>query len=388
VHDEERIFDRDWKHLLPTGSPLVLRKWLSRANLQHKRLAIFRSFSIMHKIKIIKKNPPKGFGGSGLTFQELIRVENLQTTFSLDSYDINVVDNVSFAIGKGEIFGLVGESGSGKTMTALSILRLVTAPGRVTKGRVIFEGQDLLKMSATRMEAIRGGRIGMIFQEPMTALNPVIRVGDQLTEVLSVHLGLTRSAQKEMVFELLKRIGFDNPRQSFLKYPHQLSGGQRQRILIAISMACQPSLIIADEPTTALDVATEGQILCLLQDLVSQRRMSMLFITHNLHLIRSLGARIGIMYAGRLLELNKVSDFFHEPLHPYSKGLLDSIVGLKGDEQELRAIPGSVPRLSELPKGCTFSPRCPSATSRCKETEPQMIQVGEYKWVRCYLFQD
>jgi oligopeptide/dipeptide ABC transporter ATP-binding protein len=318
----------------------------------------------------------------------LLTMSEVNVGFFTGSSIINAVDNVSLHINKGEVFGLVGESGSGKTMTALSIMRLVPPPGRIISGEVLFEGNDLLALSEKQMEFVRGKKISMIFQEPMTSLNPVFRVGEQVAEILSIHTELTKKEVEEKTIELLKSVGFDEPRQKYNQYPHQLSGGQRQRILIAISMACNPSLIIADEPTTALDVATEGQILCLLQDLVQKNRMSMLFITHNLHVMKSMGSRIGIMYAGRIVEENFVDDFFCESLHPYSEGLLDSIVRLKGTAERLKAIPGSVPKLTELPSGCKFHPRCKHVMPKCKTEEPHLITIEKGKRVRCYLFQD
>lgn len=318
----------------------------------------------------------------------LLTMSEVNVGFFTGSSIINAVDNVSLHINKGEVFGLVGESGSGKTMTALSIMRLVPPPGRIVSGEVLFEGNNLLALSEKQMEFVRGRKISMIFQEPMTSLNPVFTVGDQVAEILSIHTELTKKEVEEKTIDLLKKVGFDEPRQRYNQYPHQLSGGQRQRILIAISMACNPSLIIADEPTTALDVATEGQILCLLQDLVKKSRMSMLFITHNLHIMKSMGSRIGIMYAGRIVEENFVDDFFREPLHPYSDGLLDSIVRLKGTAERLKTIPGSVPKLTQLPSGCKFYPRCKHVMPKCKIEEPTYMNVGKDKWVRCYLFQN
>ena len=320
--------------------------------------------------------------------QELLKMSDVNVSFFSESSAIRAVDNVNLAINRGEIVGLVGESGSGKTMSALSIMRLVPPPGQVISGKILFEENDLLKLSEKQLENVRGRRISMIFQEPMTSLNPVFRVGDQIAEILSIHTDITKKDIKEKALQLLKNVGFDEPDQKYIQYPHQLSGGQRQRILIAISIACNPSLLIADEPTTALDVATEGQILCLLKDLILQHQMSMLFITHNLHVIKSLGIRIAIMYAGRILEENKVVDFFREPLHPYSKGLLESVVWLKGTEKKLKTIPGFVPKLSELPQGCKFHPRCKRIMAICKDKEPSLINIGENKWVRCYLYQN
>jgi len=323
-----------------------------------------------------------------LESQELLKMSDVNVSFFTESSVIRAADNVNLTINRGEIYGLVGESGSGKTMTALSIMRLVPPPGQVISGKILFEGGDLLQLSEKQLEDVRGRRISMIFQEPMTSLNPVFRVGDQIAEILSIHTDMTRKDIKEKALQLLKNVGFDEPEQKYIQYPHQLSGGQRQRILIAISIACKPSLVIADEPTTALDVATEGQIICLLQDCIMQYQMSMLFITHNLHVIKSLGNRIGIMYAGRILEENMVVDFFREPLHPYSKGLLESVIGLKGDDKKLKTIPGFVPKLSELPQGCKFHPRCNYVMPKCKDEEPSLLKLGENKWVRCYLYQN
>jgi peptide/nickel transport system ATP-binding protein/oligopeptide transport system ATP-binding protein len=320
--------------------------------------------------------------------QKLLQMFDMNVSFATESSIARAVDNVSLHINKGEIFGLVGESGSGKTMTALSIMRLIPYPGKIMNGKILFEEDDLLQLSVSQMESIRGRKISMIFQEPMTSLNPVFRVGDQVAEILSLHFNLTNKEAYNKTLELLRKVGFDEPKQKYIQYPHQLSGGQRQRILIAIAVACNPPLVIADEPTTALDVATEGQILCLLQDLVQQNQMSMLFITHNLHIIKILGIRVGIMYAGRLLEVNIVHDFFQEPLHPYSVGLLESVVWSKVTQDELSAIPGSVPNLAALPRGCKFHPRCGHCMPRCEIEEPPFINIGENKWVRCYLYQN
>ncbi len=316
-----------------------------------------------------------------------VAVNNLNTSIILNADIIRAVDSVDFFIRKGEIFGLVGESGCGKTMTALSIMRLVPSPGKIVKGKIIFEGVNLADLSEKQMEQIRGNKIGMIFQEPMTALNPVLRVGEQIAETLIIHRNLKNKEAKQRTLELLKQVGFDEPEKKYIQYPHQLSGGQRQRVLIAIAISCDPLLVIADEPTTALDVATESQILCLLNELIARYSMSMLFITHNLNIIRKLAQRVGIMYAGRLLEQNFVSDFFDKPLHPYSRGLVESIIGLSGTEKRLKTIPGSVPRLSEMPDGCKFHPRCAYVMPVCKEEEPPMFNTGNEKWVKCYLYQ-
>ncbi|MCX5807022.1 MAG: ABC transporter ATP-binding protein [Proteobacteria bacterium] len=316
-----------------------------------------------------------------------ISVTGLNTSFITDSYIVRAVEGVSFDIMKGQIFGLVGESGCGKTMISLSIMRLVPSPGKITEGQIIFEGRDLVQLTGTEMESIRGDRIGMVFQEPMTALNPVIRIGEQISETIVIHKHVQMNEAKERSIDLLKQVGFDEPEKRYMQYPHQLSGGQRQRVLIAIAISCNPSLIIADEPTTALDVVTESQILFLLKELVRQYNTSMLFITHNLNIVRKLCNIISIMYAGRILEQSSVDDFFKEPLHPYSKGLLNSVFGFGGTEKRLTAIPGFVPKLSEIPEGCKFHPRCTSVMPICKEKEPLMIEKSEGRCVRCFLYE-
>ncbi len=318
----------------------------------------------------------------------IIKINNLCTSFITHSNEINVVNNLNFSIDKAKVFCLIGESGSGKTMTALSIMRLIPLPGKIVNGEILFEGKDLLMLTNKEMESIRGNRIGMIFQEPMTALNPVIKIGEQIIETILTHKDIDRDEAKERVIELLRQVGFDEPEKRYLQYLHQLSGGQRQRVLIAMAISCKPSLLIADEPTTALDVATESQILYLLKELITNQRMSMLFITHNLNIIKKFGDYIGIMYAGRMMEEASVDDFFNEPLHPYSRGLIDSIFAFKGDEKRLKVIPGYVPKLTELPNGCKFNPRCVYAMPKCYKEEPEFKKIGEGRWIRCYLYQD
>ncbi len=306
----------------------------------------------------------------------LLDVIGLNTRFFTEDGVIPAVNDVSFTIKKGEIFGLVGESGSGKTVTAHSIMGLVHPPGRVVSGQIIFEGSDLLTLGQKQMEDVRGNRIGMVFQEPMTALNPVLRIGEQIAEVIDIHKVSSGNETRKRTLELLRQVGFDEPEKRYIQYPHQLSGGQRQRVLMAIAIACNPSLIIADEPTTALDVATESQILGLIEGLIEKLEMSMLFITHDLTIVRSMGQSVGLMYAGRMVERNSVGEFFKKPLHPYGEGLLESIYGFSGSGR-LKAIPGSVPNLSELPKGCTFHPRCPYVMDICKGDEPVIKEGGE-----------
>lgn len=315
-------------------------------------------------------------------------IRDLKTDIMADGHTIHAVDGVSFAIDRGEVFGLVGESGCGKTMTALSVMGLVPPSVRIAGGSILFEGRDLAKLKGREMEDIRGNRIGMIFQEPMTSLNPVLRVGEQVAETISFHKDLSRKDIRDGSIELLKQVGLDEPEKRFVQYPHQLSGGQRQRVLIAMAISCDPALVIADEPTTALDVATESRILSLLNGLVADRGMSMLFITHNLNIIKKSAQRIGIMYAGRIVEKAPVGRFFSQPLHPYSKGLLDSVFGLAGSERRLKTIPGFVPRPTEMPRGCKFHPRCSFAMSLCREEEPPLFKKEDDRWARCFLYQD
>ncbi len=318
----------------------------------------------------------------------LLSVEDLSTFFVGGERPVKAVQNVTFGIGRGEAFGLVGESGCGKTMTALSIMRLVPIPGRIMNGRIIFEHRNLMDLSQQEMQQVRGGRIGMIFQEPLTSLNPVLRIGDQISETLITHRGVTARQARETSVELLGKVGLDHPDKRYFQYPHQLSGGQRQRVLIAIAVSCNPSMIIADEPTTALDVTIEDQILRLLESLIAHSDMSLLFITHNLHIIKRIANRVGVMYTGRMVEQSAVEGFFREPLHPYSRGLLDSIPEFTSGTKRLNAIPGSVPRLSELPSGCSFHPRCPHVMDRCRSEEPMMTEAKEERWVRCFLYQN
>jgi peptide/nickel transport system ATP-binding protein len=318
---------------------------------------------------------------------KLLSVSDLHTYFFSNGTITKAIDGIDFEMDKGEVFGLVGESGCGKTMTALSIMRLIPSPGKIVKGHILFEGRDLAQLTSSQMQSVRGDKIGMIFQEPLTSLNPVLRIGDQISESLIVHKALSTEEARRISVGLLQKVGFDAADKRYLQYPHQLSGGQRQRVLIAIAIACNPSLIIADEPTTALDVTIEAQILRLLQLLIAEYQLSMLFITHNLNVIRRIGTSVGIMYAGRMVEKGRVDQFFGEPLHPYSKGLLDSMPEFSRDQRRLRAIRGTVPRLSDLPQGCTFNPRCPYVMPRCKVEEPPMYEVGE-RWVRCYLYQN
>src|SRR4051794_9636786 len=299
----------------------------------------------------------------------LLAVEHLTTGFDVDARFVPAVIDVSFVLKPGETLGLVGESGSGKSLTATSIMRLVEPPGRIAGGRVIYKGRDLSGLSERQMEDIRGGEIALIFQEPMTALNPVFTIGNQIEETLRVHRRATRRTARARALELLEAVSIPDPARRIREYPHQLSGGLRQRALIAISLACNPSLVIADEPTTALDVTIQAQILDLLRELRERMGLSLLLITHDLGVVAEMADRVAVMYAGRIVEEAPVDALFAAPKHPYPRGLMASIPG-GAPGTRLRAIQGTVPPLGELPPGCAFAPRCPDRLETCDSRPP------------------
>jgi oligopeptide/dipeptide ABC transporter ATP-binding protein len=318
----------------------------------------------------------------------VIDVVDLHTSFFTDGGVVRSVRGVDLFIRRGETLGLVGESGSGKSVTAQSVMRLIPdPPGRITRGQVWFEGQDLVALPERRMQAIRGNGIAMIFQEPMTALNPVIRIGEQIAEVLRLHQKLPQQLAQQRAEELLRIVGISDSARRIDQYPFELSGGMRQRVMIAIALSCRPKLIIADEPTTALDVTTQAQILDLLLDLKEESGAAVLFITHDLGVVAETAQRVAVMYAGQIVELADVDDLFEGPLHPYTIGLLASIPDI--DEapagKELPAIPGTVPDLAHLPPGCAFQDRCPSVHQRCRSEEPPLVEGGARHQVRCWL---
>jgi oligopeptide/dipeptide ABC transporter ATP-binding protein len=316
----------------------------------------------------------------------LLRVQDLTTMFKLPSGTVKAVDHVSMELRRGETLGLVGESGSGKSMTALSILRLVQPPGETVGGPVEFNGRrDLLELPEREMREIRGAEIGFIFQEPMTALNPVYRVGDQIAEALQVHRKGTRSQAREKTLELLRAVRIPDPERRLHDYPHQLSGGMRQRVLIAIALACQPLLLIADEPTTALDVTIQAEILELLREMKERFHLALLLITHDLGVVAGHADRVAVMYAGRIVEEGAMREVFRSPKHPYTRGLLASIPG-GAPGQRLRAIEGTVPNLARLPPGCAFEPRCPDRFDLCPTAPPPAFEVGPGRSARCYLY--
>jgi oligopeptide/dipeptide ABC transporter ATP-binding protein len=314
----------------------------------------------------------------------LLSVEALTTVFDLPSGTVPAVDDVSFEIQRGQTLGLVGESGSGKSVTAFSIMRLVQPPGRIRSGRIGFRGRDLLQLSEREMCAIRGADISLIFQEPMTALNPVFTIGDQLREALLVHSKATRRDARTKAVELLEAVKMPGAASRVDDYPHQLSGGMRQRVLIAMAIACRPALVIADEPTTALDVTIQAQILDLLREMKTAFDLSLLLITHDLGVIAETADHVAVMYAGRIVEYGPVREVFQQPMHPYTRGLLASLpTGKPGSR--LSAIEGTVPMLGALPPGCAFNPRCPDRFDRCTTAPPADYVVGAERTAKCYL---
>jgi len=316
----------------------------------------------------------------------LLNVEDLKTHFFLDDGVVPAVDGVSFHLRKGETLAVVGESGSGKSITSLSIMRLVPAPpGRIVGGRITFAGEDLLAKSEKEMRDVRGNRISMIFQEPMTSLNPVYRVGDQIAESLVLHKRMKKKEALEQAVEMLRLTGIPSPEKRVRDFPHQMSGGMRQRVMIAMALCCQPELLIADEPTTALDVTIQAQILELMQELQRQMNTSIILITHDLAVVAEVADRAVVMYCGKVVEEAPVAELFENPLHPYTRGLLNSIPRLDEKVDRLFMIDGVVPNMLRLPPGCAFAPRCPEAREHCRETAPRLTRVAPGRLVSCLL---
>jgi len=319
---------------------------------------------------------------------ELLRVEHLTTQFRVDKNKIiKAVDNVSFSIDEGETLAIVGESGSGKSVTALSIMRLVPSPpGSIAGGEVFFKKQDLLKLSQKKMRAVRGNRISMIFQEPMTSLNPVFTVGSQIVEAIRLHMKLGEREARQRAIELLRSVEIPDPEKRLKTYPHQLSGGMRQRVMICMALSCNPKLLIADEPTTALDVTIQAQILDLIRKIRDEEKTAVLFITHDLGVVADIAHRAIVMYAGNIMEMGRVRDMFRNPLHPYTKGLLSAIPKLSTPRREtLFTIPGIVPDLSDLPEGCVFSTRCADCMEACRKSRPALKRMPDGRLARCFL---
>jgi len=328
------------------------------------------------------------------TVPHLLEVNNLQTQFPTRSGLVRAVDGVSFHLDRGELLGLVGESGCGKSITALSVMRLIAAPGRIVNGEILFDGKDLLRLSDAEMRQMRGDDIAMIFQDPMTSLNPVYTVGEQIAEALRLHRKLSRKDARLATIEAMREVAIPDPSRRVDDYPHQLSGGMRQRVMIAMALACNPKLLIADEPTTALDVTIQAQILELLNELRKQRDLAVLLITHDLGVVAEVADRVAVMYTGRIVEQSPVDELFARPKHPYTEGLLRSVPKLTSEhvakKERLETIEGIVPRPTDLPPGCHFAPRCPHRMPRCTEEEIPLYQLdgarGRGVEVRCVLY--
>ncbi len=307
----------------------------------------------------------------------LLEVRDLRTYFYTDDGVVKAVDGVEFEVKAGETIGIVGESGCGKSITAMSILRLIQSPpGKIVSGEILFEGEDLVKVSEKRIREIRGNSISMIFQEPMTSLNPVFTAGYQIEEILKLHQNLDEKEAREKAIEMIRMVGIPNPERIADEYPHQLSGGMRQRIMIAMALACRPKMLIADEPTTALDVTIQAQILDLMNDLKEKLNTSIMLITHDLGVIAEMADHVIVMYSGKVVEDAPTIELFENPKHPYTIGLMSSIPSLAKEGQRLETIPGVVPNPLYLPKGCYFHPRCKYATSECREVQPELVEIA------------
>ena len=321
--------------------------------------------------------------------KKLLEVENLSTYYHTFKGVVKSVDHISFSMHEGEILGVVGESGGGKSVTGFSIIRLIDEPGVINADKLLFDGEDLMKKSEKEMNKIRGGKISMIFQDPMTSLNPVYTIEHQITEVLKLHQpGISKKECRERSLSLMKEVGIPNAEERLKCYPHQFSGGMRQRVVIAIALASTPKLIIADEPTTALDVTIQAQVLKLMKRLVNEKGCALMLITHDLAVVSEITDRINVMYCGHIVESGATRELIERPLHPYTRGLLASIPGssLVKDGERLEAIPGMVPNMFDLPKGCKFAPRCSQCREICKESEPGMIEAEPGRFVACHLF--
>ncbi|MHA6251175.1 ABC transporter ATP-binding protein [Oceanobacillus sp. CAU 1775] len=318
----------------------------------------------------------------------ILEVNNLRTSFFTDDFEVKAVDGVSFELPKGKTLGIVGESGSGKSITALSILRLLEKTGKIVDGEILFNGKDLTKLSEREIRTIRGNDISMIFQEPMTSLNPVYTVGKQIYEALKVHQGLDKKKGNARTIELLELVGIPSPAQRVKQYPHELSGGMRQRVMIAMALACNPKLLIADEPTTALDVTIQAQILELINGLQEELGMSVIMITHDLGVVAETCDYVAVMYGGQVVEYQSVRELFKNPKHPYTVGLLNSMPRHDIDVEELEPIRGNVPSVRNMPKGCRFAPRCPFATELCVTELPKLDRKEDGSEIRCWIYTD
>lgn len=315
----------------------------------------------------------------------LLNVQDLHTSFFTEEGEVKAVNGVSFSVESGKTLGIVGESGCGKSITSLSIMRLLTEPGRITGGEILFRGEDLLKKPESKMRGMRGNDISMVFQEPMTSLNPVYSIGDQIAEAILVHQKMDRRAAMDKAVEMLKLVGIPSPERQIKQYPFELSGGMRQRVMIAIALSCSPSLLIADEPTTALDVTIQAQILELMKKLQQDFGTTILLITHDLGVVAEMCDHVAVMYAGKIVEYADVETLFENPRHPYTRGLLESLPVHDEDREELRAIPGTVPNPLSIPPGCPFAPRCPHVRPLCERELPVLEDMDEHNSVRCWM---
>lgn len=318
---------------------------------------------------------------------KLLEVKNLKTTFKQDARSVTVVDGVDFQLANGETLGIVGESGCGKSVTSMSIMRLLGKKAEIA-GDIRFQNRNLLQLTEKEMRTIRGNNMAMIFQEPMTSLNPLHTVGKQICEPLRKHLGFSKQEAKSRAIQLLHEVGIPRGEEIFTSHPHQLSGGMRQRVMIAIALACQPKLIIADEPTTALDVTIQAQILDLMKKVKQENDTSIILITHDLGVVAEMCDRVVVMYAGKVIEESDVLTLFREPKHPYTIGLLNSMPDVVNDQERLQAIPGNVPMFHEMPEGCRFAPRCSQAMDICRGKMPEMHPVSDSHHVRCWLMKE
>ncbi len=314
----------------------------------------------------------------------LLEVKSLRTSFFTEDGEVRAVDGVSFSVEPGKLMGLVGESGSGKTVSVLSIMRLLPESARIVGGEILFEGRDLAKLSEPEMRKVRGARIAMIFQEPMTSLNPVFTIGSQISEAIRLHQQVSRGEGRERTIEALRMVGIADPERRIDDYPHQLSGGMRQRVMIAMALACNPRVLIADEPTTALDVTIQAQILDLIRELQSRLGLAVILVTHDLGIVAEYADDVTILYAARVMEQAPAAELFRNPMNPYTKGLLASIPGVDGTRhRRLQAIPGTIPSALKSPPGCRFHPRCPIAIAQCAEVEPPLEEKAPNHHVAC-----
>lgn len=318
----------------------------------------------------------------------ILQVKNLRTSFYTEEGIVRAVDDLSFSLSKGETLAIVGESGCGKSVTSLSILRLIQGSGKIEEGEILYNNKDLLKLTEKEMRSIRGKETSMIFQEPMTSLNPVFTVGKQIGESLKYHQGLNKQEAREKSIEMLKLVRIPDPERSIYRYPHELSGGMRQRVMIAMALACEPKILIADEPTTALDVTIQAQIMDLLSEIKEKTDLAIILITHDLGLVAEIAQNVMIMYGGKAVEYSDIQSIYRDPKHPYTKGLLRSIPRLDVPMETLYSIKGSIPNLVDLPKGCHFAPRCDECMDICKEKMPKVTTLADGRKVRCWKYED